>query len=1314
MKKYITCQTSSGHYIKWLKSLASCLLVIITTTGFSQTRKPTSANPGPNQSICKGDSATLGVTAIAGVTYSWSPSTGINTTLGANPKVSPATTTTYTLTETVTATGVTSTGTVTITVNPRPAASTGPNKTICKGSSAIIGAAPVAGNTYSWSPANGLSSTTSSQPSASPASSTTYTLTETTTATGCSQSNTVTVTVNPVPGDNTGANQVICNGSSVGIGAPPTAGSSYSWSPAASLSSSTVSNPVANPNSTTTYTLTETFSSTGCFSVNTVQVVVNPLPAANAGPNQTTCDNVSVVIGAPAVSGSTYTWSPSTFLSSPTAAQPLASPTVTTTYTLTETTTATDCKKSNTVVVTVNPSPAANAGPDKTICTVSGTGTGVSIGSPAVPGNAYTWSPATGLSSSNIAQPVANPASTTTYTLTETNTSTGCKKSNITTVYVYPAPVADAGANQSICAGGSVVIGSATVNGYSYTWTPSTGLSSTIISNPTASPSSTTTYTLTEILTATGCSSSAATTVTVNPLPVANAGPNQTICKGSGVTIGTAAIAGNTYSWSPAAGLSSTTVAQPTASPTTTTTYTLTETTSSSACSNTSAVSVTVNPEPVANVGPNQTICSGSSVVIGKPAVAGDSYSWSPTAGLSSATAAQPTASPSSTTTYTLTETASATGCIATNAVTVTVRPAPLANAGSNQTICQGTSATIGAPAVNGNTYSWSPSNGLSSDTIANPKAQPATTTTYTLTESISGSGCSKTGTVTVTVLPAPSADTGPNQTICTGGSVTLGMTAIAGNSYSWSPATGLNNSSIAQPAASPVATTTYTLTETNTGNGCSKKNTVTVTVNPPPKANTGPNQSICKGSSVVIGGTAVSGNSYSWSPSAGLSSSTVSNPTASPAATTTYTLTESAGGSCTRKDTVVIKVNPAPSANAGPGAVICKGVSVGIGSAGTSGYTYSWSPSTGLANANASQTNAVPVASITYTLTVSVPNGCKATDTVHIRVNPVPNAFVGSPQTMCAGSKTSIGGAAVAGDTYSWTPSNGLNSSTSSQPSATSANTTTYILTETITATGCTKSDSVVVTVTPLPNAITGNGVKICKGGSIAIGAAAVSGNKYTWTPSTGLSSSTTSEPNANPAVTTTYTLTESTSGGCSKTNSVTVTVDTTALPVAYTGPAQTINTGSTVIIGGPAVSGNTYIWTPAAGLNNATVSQPVANPASTTTYTLTETNSAGCKSSGTVLITVLELEFYNGFSPNGDGKNDGWNIPMLNAYPNNSVLIINRWGSEVWQGTNYDSKSVIWNGQNMNGQDLPDGTYYYIISYNNQEKRGWVVIKR
>ncbi len=88
--------------------------------------------------------------------------------------------------------------------------------------------------------------------------------------------------------------------------------------------------------------------------------------------------------------------------------------------------------------------------------------------------------------------------------------------------------------------------------------------------------------------------------------------------------------------------------------------------------------------------------------------------------------------------------------------------------------------------------------------------------------------------------------------------------------------------------------------------------------------------------------------------------------------------------------------------------------------------------------------------------------------------------------------------------------------------------------------------------------------------------------------------------------------------------------------------------------------------------------------------------------------------FDFFNGFSPNGDGINDTWTIPILINYPKNTVVILNRWGNEVWKADNYNNISVVFKGENMNGNDLPDGTYFYIIKYNNIEKTGWVYIKR
>jgi gliding motility-associated-like protein len=93
-------------------------------------------------------------------------------------------------------------------------------------------------------------------------------------------------------------------------------------------------------------------------------------------------------------------------------------------------------------------------------------------------------------------------------------------------------------------------------------------------------------------------------------------------------------------------------------------------------------------------------------------------------------------------------------------------------------------------------------------------------------------------------------------------------------------------------------------------------------------------------------------------------------------------------------------------------------------------------------------------------------------------------------------------------------------------------------------------------------------------------------------------------------------------------------------------------------------------------------------------------------------------EVVIPNGFSPNGDGVNDEWVIDGLEIYPEHELLIFNRWGNKVYLAAPYAND---WHGQNIFGislgDQLPDGTYYYILELNdveNQVMKGWVYIKR
>ncbi|RNI21816.1 gliding motility-associated C-terminal domain-containing protein [Rufibacter latericius] len=151
---------------------------------------------------------------------------------------------------------------------------------------------------------------------------------------------------------------------------------------------------------------------------------------------------------------------------------------------------------------------------------------------------------------------------------------------------------------------------------------------------------------------------------------------------------------------------------------------------------------------------------------------------------------------------------------------------------------------------------------------------------------------------------------------------------------------------------------------------------------------------------------------------------------------------------------------------------------------------------------------------------------------------------------------------------------------------------------------------------------------------------------------------------------------------------------------PTANAGPDQNIVLGNFATL--EATGGLTYRWSPATGLNNSQIPNPVAKPTVTTTYTVTVTTQDGCTSSDQVTINVLQpIEVPNGFTPNGDGINDVWDLPNLKSYPDCQVEVFNRWGNKVFESRGYQQ---AWEGR-MNGQPLPAATYYYIIRLGGKE---------
>lgn len=116
--------------------------------------------------------------------------------------------------------------------------------------------------------------------------------------------------------------------------------------------------------------------------------------------------------------------------------------------------------------------------------------------------------------------------------------------------------------------------------------------------------------------------------------------------------------------------------------------------------------------------------------------------------------------------------------------------------------------------------------------------------------------------------------------------------------------------------------------------------------------------------------------------------------------------------------------------------------------------------------------------------------------------------------------------------------------------------------------------------------------------------------------------------------------------------------------------------------------------------------------------TYILQVVSADGCSDAflfpiGLIDAEACALKFYSGITPN-DNRNNQWIIDNVELYPSNEVTIINRLGNLVWEGSNYDNTNVVWSGENLNGNELPSATYFYIFETDGVVEKGWIELTR
>lgn len=717
-------------------------------------------NAGVDQSICAGANVTLVGSGAA--SYTWD--NGVTD----NVSFTPAATLTYTITGTSNS-GCTSSDQVVVTVNSIPTVNAGADQSICFGSSTTLNGSGA--STYTWD--NGINNGISFTPSTS----TIYTVTGTTTA-GCTSTDQVQVLVNAIPTVNAGIYSAVCQDAAdvLLVGSP--AGGTFSGIG--------VTGSYFDPSSGT-QTLTYSYSDgNGCSNTANTTITVNSLPAVSAGSYSDQCANAPLLtlVGSP-VGGSFSGVGVSLGQFNP------AVGTASITYSYTD---GNNCANAANTIINVNPVPLVSGGTYPTIC--SNAGLVPLAGSPV--GGIFSG---TGVVGTDFDPSVGTQILNYDYT-----DALDCSNSTTTTILVVDPAAVSAGTYAPVCIdapnvplvgsplGGTFVGTGVTANSFD----PSVG---TQVIN----------YNYTD---AAGCIGSGTTTITVNQLPIVDAGVYSVACSNGSLVPLIGSPVGGTFSGTGVTGASF----NPT-SGTQTVTYSYTN---GNGCVNTDNAIITVNPAPVVNAGTYPAVCVDLSSVslVGTPAggvfsgtgVTGNNFN--PASGTQTITYM-----------YTTPE-----NCSDTATTTIHVNSLPTIIAGSDVTICEGSFVTLNG--TGGSNYSWD--NG-----VLNGQAFiPVTGTTVFTVTGTDVNGCENTDHIIVTAMPYPSASA--NADVTTGNPglvVNFDNFSTDATTYNWDFGNGAsaNVSNLNSQTAAYSAVGSYLMILTASNGLCSDTAVIQIDILPYP-----------------------------------------------------------------------------------------------------------------------------------------------------------------------------------------------------------------------------------------------------------------------------------------------------------------------------------------------------------------------------------------------------------------------------------------------------------------------------------------------
>lgn len=777
-----------------------------------------------------------------------------------------------------------------------------------------------------WSPSTYFlnpSDTNIANPQIAPTGNITYYLEVTDPSDNTVARDSIVVSIKKQPGAFAGPDTTICSAAQVNLNA--FGGKIYSWQPAGLVLQPTDSSTKTRTiNSDTSFTVIISGDPGFCTTVDTVNVSLFSASSVQVGQRLLrACDTDSIELAKniQAPPGSIFSWSPSLGLNDSTLANPKqflalsSTPPDTSIYRLTVKDNSGTCSALDSVTVIRDTAVQVKIQPllpNDSICA------GEKVLIIALNAVSYRWN----LPMDSVGVPGGTkfntniggiwPDTTTKYIVTGTDVN-GCQSKDSVTLYVFKSPKIESPISDTVflCQGDSISI-TATKGAKTYAWTPNFNiLPDTTVDSVMVYPTSDTTYFI-EIDSLGVCSARDSVYIMVNNALSVNILVNETLqCKGDTFLL-KSVVPGKSsnmsFNWLSTSFMSNATGDSTKAVISDASSFKLTVTQGS--CSGVDSITIYPKPSPdIPYLKDTFNVCNGGSITIaGSGPGSGQSYLWSPGNTLDDSTKKEPLATPTSDTKYMVTITGS-NGCTLSKEITVLVGGSSggLTFTGDTSVVCQGIPVQLSVTGATG--YVWTPSTGLSDDSIANPIATLDTTTTFVVkATSGGGSSCGDSLTIKITVDTIPKINAGDTIISCVGDTVLLGgkPTGDPRLQYSWSPTEDLDSSWIPNPTSFYTLNRKYFLLVQD-ANGCEAIDSVSVLRY---AISAVANDLECSKDSVSLDVVRVDGTKpfvYKWYPNYNLSSTTIKNPKAKPDSSYVYTVEVTDSMGC--KDSVRVDV---------------------------------------------------------------------------------------------------------------------------------------------------------------------------------------------------------------------------------------------------------------------------------------------------------------------------------------------------------------------------------------------------------------------